>query len=191
MASITDFPAAGLTWSTVSDKGTFKLMRAQHPAGFLALQLPPATLTFDVEDPNSRFPPKMKLRVNGGLVDWLRELDAKAKGSLGEHLKDHPYKACLQEGSYGCQLEVKPMGSTGVWIYDADGKKTRGSLADLKRGATVRVKASGFVIVMHSNNGGGSKICINSQKVWVLPDDGGESEDDEECAFISKRQRVA
>ena len=58
MASITDFPTAGLTWSTVSDKGTFKLMRAQHPQGFIALQLPPATLTFDVEDPNSRFPPR-------------------------------------------------------------------------------------------------------------------------------------
>ena len=80
MASITDFPTADLTWSDVIDKGTFRLKRAQHPEGFFALQLPPATLTFDVEDPNSRFPPKLKLRVNGGLVDWLRELDAKAKG---------------------------------------------------------------------------------------------------------------
>ena len=191
MASITDFPTADLTWSDVSDKGTFKLMRAQHPAGFLAFQLPPATLAFDVEDPNSRFPPKMKLRVAGGLVDWLRELDAKAKGRLEDHLKDHPYKACLREGSCGCQLEVKPMDTAKVWIYHADGEKTRGSLADLRRGATVSVKASGFGIVLHRNNGGGSKICINAQKFWVLPDDGGESEDDEECAFVPKKQRVA
>ena len=57
MASITDFPTAGLTWSDATDKhdkGTFRLKRAQHPKGFLALQLPPATLAFDVEDPNSR-----------------------------------------------------------------------------------------------------------------------------------------
>ena len=95
MASITDFPTADLTWGDVIDKGTFQLKRVQHPKGFLALQLPPATLTFDVEDPNSRFPPKMKLRVTGGLVDWLRELDAKATGSLKEHLKDHPTRpAC-------------------------------------------------------------------------------------------------
>ena len=54
MASITDFPTAGLTWSDATDKGTFQLKRAQHPKGFLAIQLPPATLAFDVEDPNSR-----------------------------------------------------------------------------------------------------------------------------------------
>ncbi len=78
----------------------------------------------------------------------------------------------------------------GVWIYDAEGRKTRGSLADLKRGVTVSVKASGFGIVLHRNNGGGSKICINAQKIWVLPDDADES-DDEECAFVSTKRRRA
>ena len=151
MASITDFPTADLTWGDVIDKGTFQLKRVHHPKGFLALQLPPATLTFDVEDPNSRFPPKRKLRVNGGLVDWLRELDDKVKGSLEGHLKDHPYEPCLQDGPYGCQLEVKPMNGTNVWLYDAEGRKTRGSFADLKRGVTVSVKASGFGIVPHRN----------------------------------------
>ena len=82
------------------------------------------------------------------------------------------------------------MNGTAVWIYDAEGRKTRGSLADLKRGVTVSVKASGFGIVLHRNNGGGSKICINAQKIWVLPDDADES-DDEECAFVSKKRRRA
>ena len=45
--------------------------------------------------------------------------------------------------------------------------------------------------VLHRNNGGGSKSCINAQKVWVLPEDGGDSDDDEECAFVPKKQRVA
>ena len=34
------------------------------------------------------------------------------------------------------------------------------------------------------------KTCINAQKIWVLPDDGDES-DDEECAFVSKKRRRA
>ena len=137
-------------------------MQAKHSKGYIALQLPPATLAFDVEDPKSHYAPRMKLRVSGDVVDWLRALDAKAAASLEEqeHLKDHPYKPCVQEGSYGCQLEVKPMNGTAVWLYDAEGRKTRGSLADLKRGVTVSVKASGFGIVLHRNNGGGSKICI-------------------------------
>ena len=42
------------------------------------------------------------------------------------------------------------------------------------------MKASGFGIVMHRNNGGGSKICFNAMRAWVLPDDGDES-DDEGC----------
>jgi hypothetical protein len=192
MASIADFPAKDMTWDAAVDKGLFKLMQAKHPNGYIALQLSPATLAFDVEDSKSHYAPRMKLRVTGGVVDWLRALDAKAVASLEEqeHLKDHPYKPCLQEGSYGYQLEVKPMNGTVVWIYDAEGRKTRGSLADLKRGVTVSVKASGFGIVLHRNNGGGSKICINAQKIWVLPDDADES-DDEECAFVSKKRRRA
>ena len=188
MASITDFPIDAMTWGAASDKGVFKLMSASHPKGYIALQLPPATLAFDVMDSKSHYAPRMKLRVTGDVMDWLRALDAKAVVSLAEHLKGHPYKPCLQEGSYGCQLEVKPMNGTAVWIYDAEGRKTRGSLADLKRGVTVSVKASGFGIALHRNNGGGSKICINAQKIWVLPDDADES-DDEECAFVSKKRR--
>ena len=192
MASIADFPVDAMTWGDASDKGVFSLMQAKHSKGYIALQLPPATLAFNVMDPKSHYAPKMKLRVTGDVVDWLRALDAKAAASLEEqeHLKDHPYKPCVQEGSYGCQLEVKPMNGTAVWIYDAEGRKTRGSLADLKRGVTVSVKASGFGIVLHRNNGGGSKICINAQKIWVLPDDADES-DDEECAFVSKKRRRA
>ena len=192
MASIADFPVDAMTWDAASDKGVFKLMQAKHSNGYIALHLPPATLAFNVEDPKSHYAPKMKLRVTGDVVDWLRALDAKAAASLEEqeHLQDHPYKPCLQEGSYGCQVEVKPMNGTAVWLYDAQGTKTRGSLADLKRGVTVSVKASGFGIVLHRNNGGGSKICINAQKIWVLPDDADES-DDEECAFVSKKRRRA
>ena len=192
MVSIADFPVDAMTWDAASDKGVFKLMQAKHSKGYIALHLPPATLAFNVEDPKSHYAPKMKLRVTGDVVDWLRALDAKAAASLEEqeHLKDHPYKPCVQEGSYGCQLEVKPMATTTVWIYDAEGRKTRGSLADLKRVVTVSVKASGFGIVLHRNNGGGSKICINAQKIWVLPDDADES-DDEECAFVSKKRRRA
>ena len=194
MASIADFPAKDMTWDAAVDKGLFKLMQAKHPNGYIALQLPPATLAFDVEDSKSHYAPRMKLRATGDLVDWLRALDAKAAASLEEqeHLQEPPYKPCLQEGSYGCQLEVKPMATTTMWIYDAQGTgtKTRGSLADLKRGVTVSVKASGFGIVLHRNNGGGSKICINAQKIWVLPDDADES-DDEEYAFVSKKRRRA
>ena len=193
MASIADFLIDAMTWSAVVDKGVFSLMQAKHSKGYIALQLPPATLAFDVEDPKSRYAPRMKLRVSGDVVDWLRALDAKAVVSLAqleEHLKGHPYKPCVQEGSYGCQLEVKPMNGTAVWVYDAEDRKTRGSLADRKRGVTVSVKASGFGIVLHRNNGGGSKICINAQKIWVLPDDADES-DDEECAFVSKKRRRA
>ena len=54
------------------------------------------------------------------------------------------------------------------------GRKKRGTLADLKRGSTVSVKATGIGIVLHKNNGGGSEICINAQKVWVLPEDTGD-----------------
>ena len=35
-----------------------------------------------------------------------------------------------------------------------------------------------FGIVMHRNNGGGSKICFNAMRAWVLPDDGDESDDE-------------
>ena len=90
MASITDFPIDAMAWSAAIDKGVFKLMSAQHCYGYIALQLPPATLAFDVEDPRSCHAPSMKLRVTGDLVDWLRALDAKAVASLTEHLKDHP-----------------------------------------------------------------------------------------------------
>ena len=137
MASIADFPVDAMTWGDPSDKGVFSLMQAKHSKGYIALHLPPATLAFDVEDPKSHYAPRMKLRVSGDVVAWLRELDARAVVSLAQHLKDHPYKPCVQEGSYGCQLEVKPMNGTAVWIYDAEGRKTRGSLADLKRGVTV------------------------------------------------------
>ena len=101
MASIADFPIDSLTWGAASDKGVFSLMQAKHSKGYIALHLPPATLAFNVEDPKSHYAPRMKLRVTGDLVDWLRALDAKAAASLEEHLKDHPYKPCVQEGSYG------------------------------------------------------------------------------------------
>ena len=123
---------------------------------------PPASLAFDVEDDNSHCAPKIKLRVTGGLVDCLRALDAKATASLEKHMQDHLYKACLQEGLW------LPARGEAYGIYDAEGKKTRGSLADLKRGVTVTVKASGFGIVLHRNNGGSSKVCVNAQKVLEL-----------------------
>ena len=79
-------------------------------------------------------------------------------------------------------------------MINAQGRKKRRTLADLKRGATatVSVEATGFGIVLHKNKGGGSKICINAQKVWVLPEDTGDSEDEEECLFApaSKKQRT-
>ena len=56
-------------------------MQAKHPKGFLALQLAPATLAFDVEDPGSHYAPRMELRVTGDVVGWLRALDAKAAAS--------------------------------------------------------------------------------------------------------------
>ena len=65
MASIADFPVDAMTWDAASDKGVFKLMQASHPKGYIALQLPPATLAFDVEDPKS---PRMKLRVTGDVI---------------------------------------------------------------------------------------------------------------------------
>ena len=83
MASIADFPVDAMTWDAASDKGVFSLMQASHPKGYIALQLPPATLAFDVEDPKSHYAPRMKLRVTGDVVDWLRALDAKAAASLG------------------------------------------------------------------------------------------------------------
>ena len=90
MVSIADFPVDAMTWGDPSDRGVFKLMQGSHPKGYIALQLPPATLAFNVEDPKSHYAPKMKLRVTGDVVDWLRALDAKAVASLEEHLKDHP-----------------------------------------------------------------------------------------------------
>ena len=74
MASIADFPAKDMTWDSAVDKGVFSLMQASHPKGYIALQLPPATLAFDVEDSKSHYAPRMKLRVSGDLVDWLRAL---------------------------------------------------------------------------------------------------------------------
>ena len=66
MASIADFPVDAMTWDAAIDKGVFKLMQAKHSKGYIALQLPPATLAFDVEDPKSHYDaPRMKLRVTG------------------------------------------------------------------------------------------------------------------------------
>ena len=65
MVSIADFPVDAMTWGDPSDRGVFKLMQGSHPKGYIALQLPPATLAFDVEDPKS---PRMKLRVTGDVI---------------------------------------------------------------------------------------------------------------------------
>ena len=97
MVSIADFPVDAMTWDAAIDKGVFKLMQAKHSTGYIALHLPPATLAFNVEDPKSHYAPRMKLRVSGDVVAWLRELDARAVVSLEEqvHLTDHPYKPCV------------------------------------------------------------------------------------------------
>ena len=53
------------------------------------------------------------------------------------------------------------------------------------------VKASGFGVVLHRNSGGGSKIRISAQQVWVLlPDDDAESDDEKGSArpYIPRRQ---
>ena len=141
-------------------------------------------------DPTSAFAPKMKLRVNGDLVDWLTQLDLKATESLKDHVSEHPYSPCLKQTAYGSQIEVKPLEGTKVWVYDEGRHKRRGTLADLKKGATVSIKASGFGIVLHKNNGGGSKISINARKVWVLPQEQDEEDSDEECAFVPQRRRL-
>ena len=78
MATITDFPIDNLTWTEPDNKGMHQIMKAQHENGFLSLQLPPATPCFDVVDPTSAFKPKLKLRVTGGLADWLTQLDLRA-----------------------------------------------------------------------------------------------------------------
>ena len=188
------FPIADLQYGEATNAGLYTVCKAIHPNGYMAVQLPPCTLAFDAVDPNSRFAPKLKLKIgNSEQIAWLRAMDDKAKEALADKLEKYPFKATVNEGSYGCQIEVKPLGSIKVFVINAEGRKKRGTLADLKRGATVSVKATGFGIVLHKNNGGGSKICINAQKVWVLPEDTGDSEDEEECLFApaSKKQRTA
>ena len=54
--------------------------------GYMAVQLPPCTLAFDAVDPNSRFAPKLKLKVgNSELIAWLRAMDDKAKDALADN----------------------------------------------------------------------------------------------------------
>ena len=188
------FPIADLQYGEATNAGLYTVCKAIHPKGYMAVQLPPCTLAFDAVDPDSRFAPKLKLKVgNSELIAWLRAMDDKAKAALADELEKYPFKPTVNEGSYGCQIEVKPLGSIKVFVINAEGRSKRGTLADLKRGATVSVKATGFGIVLHKNNGGGSKICINAQKVWVLPEDTGDSEDEEECVLApaSKKQRTA
>ena len=194
MANIQSFPIADLEYGEAANTGLYTVRKAAHPKGFMAVQFPPGTLAFDAVDPNTRFAPKLKLKIsNSELIAWLRAMDDKAKTALTDELEKYPFKPTVNEGSYGCQIEVKPLGSIKVFVINAEGRSKRGTLADLKRGATVSVKATGFGIVLHKNNGGGSKICINAQKVWVLPEDTGDSEDEEKCLFApaSKKQRTA
>ena len=112
MATTTNFPVENLTWSEPANKGTYKIMKAQHSDGFLSLQLPLSELCFDVVDPTSAFAPKMKLRVTGGLLDWLTQLDQKATECLKDHVSEHPYSPCLKQTAYGSQIEVKPLDGT-------------------------------------------------------------------------------
>ena len=63
MANISTFPTKDLQYGKPTSTGIFTLMKAIHPKGFVSLQLPPATLAFDVEDTGSRFAPKLKLKV--------------------------------------------------------------------------------------------------------------------------------
>ena len=128
MATITDFPVGGLTWSAPKSKGVCKILEAQHTKGFLCLQFPPAKLCFDVVDPTSAFKPKLKLRVTGDLADWLAQLDQKATESLEDHLSECPYSPCLNETAYGMQVKLKPMDNTEVWIYAEERHKKRGGL---------------------------------------------------------------
>ena len=57
--------------------------KAIHPNGYMAVQLPPCTLAFDAVDPNSRFAPKLKLKIsNSEQIAWLRAMDDKAKEAI-------------------------------------------------------------------------------------------------------------
>jgi hypothetical protein len=61
MVSIADFPVDAMAWDAA-----MQALAASHPKGYIAPQLPPATLAFDVEDPKSHYDaPRMKLRVTG------------------------------------------------------------------------------------------------------------------------------
>ena len=82
--------------------------------------------------------------TKAALQQQLEELktglqDDKAKEALADKLEKYPFKATVNEGSYGCQIEVKPLGSIKVFVINAvvinaEGRKKRGTLADLKRG---------------------------------------------------------
>ena len=145
MANMQKFPIADLQYGEATNAGLYTVCKAIHPNGYMAVQLPPCTLAFDAVDPNSRFAPKLKLKIsNSEQIAWLRAMDKKAKAAVADKLEKYPFKATVNEGSYGCQIEVKPLGSIKVFVINAEGRKKRGTLADLKRGATVSVKATGF-----------------------------------------------
>ena len=64
MASIADFPVDAMAWDAA-----MQALAASHPKGYIAPQLPPATLAFDIEDPKSHYDaPRMKLRVTGDVI---------------------------------------------------------------------------------------------------------------------------
>ena len=186
----TDIDASAIAWGPIVDKGVCLL---RFPKSDVACQLPPSTLVFDV-DPKSKFATKLKARVHDiGLLAWLRALDANARKALKDQLERYPYKPCLQTSSWGSQVEVKVLDDPSIMVVDEDGMH-KGSFQDLQRGARVSVKASGFAIALYNNNGGGSKVCINTKKIWVLPDkeqcDAEEEDEDEECAFAPPRKRA-
>ena len=80
----------------------------------MAIQLPPCTLAFDAVDPNSRFAPKLKLKIgNSELIAWLRAMDNNAKAAFTIDLAKYPFKPTANEGSYCCQIEVKPGPAAG------------------------------------------------------------------------------
>ena len=65
------FPIADLQYGEATNAGLYTVCKAIHPSGYMAVQLPPCTLAFDAVDPNSRFAPKLKLKVgNSEQIAW-------------------------------------------------------------------------------------------------------------------------
>ena len=101
------FPIADLQYGEATNAGLYTVCKAIHPNGYMAVQLPPCTLAFDAVDPNSRFAPKLKLKVgNSEQIAWLRAMDDKAKAALADELEKYPFKATVNEGLIGALTKM-------------------------------------------------------------------------------------